>query len=287
METQVRVPAPLPVPVDRALDLGGAALHGRQRVGHRHLAVVVRVDPDRRGGRLAHLLHDPRDVGRERAAVRVAQDQDVRPRVDRGRQHLHRVFRVVPVPVEEMLRVEEDLVGVLLQVDHRVPDGVQVLLEGGAKRLDDVEVPRLPDHRDDRGPRGDERLHVGVLVDLLPHPSGHPEGAHDRVLPAHLARPLEELLVLGVAAGVAALDVVDAELVQLLGDRDLVEHGEGDLFGLGPVPQRRVVQVYGLHPSSRPSDPVFPVRCADLRRGSPIRTPRGARARPARCTSPR
>ena len=47
---------------------------------------------------------------------------------------------------------------------------------------------------------------------------------------------LEELRVLGIGARPAALDVVDAQLVQLPGDMQLVHHREGNAFALGAVP---------------------------------------------------
>ena len=49
------------------------------------------------------------------------------------------------------------------------------------------------------------------------------------------ARAGEEFLVLGIGAGPAAFDVVDAELIQLLRNEQLVIHGEGDGFALRAV----------------------------------------------------
>ena len=50
----------------------------------------------------------------------------------------------------------------------------------------------------------------------------------------------EELLVLGIGAGPAALDVVDAQLVQLLRDDELVIHRERDGFALRSVAKSRI-----------------------------------------------
>ena len=52
----------------------------------------------------------------------------------------------------------------------------------------------------------------------------------------------EELGVLGIGAGPAAFDVVDAQLVELLRDLQLVLDGEGDALHLGAVAERRVVK---------------------------------------------
>ena len=62
-----------------------------------------------------------------------------------------------------------------------------------------------------------------------------------------LFRLLEELLVLRVGARPAALDEVDAELVQPLRDAQLVMHGEAHPLHLRPVAQCRVVQRYARH----------------------------------------
>src|SRR3989449_7501812 len=52
----------------------------------------------------------------------------------------------------------------------------------------------------------------------------------------------EELRVLGIRAGPAALDVADPERVQPAGDPDLVLRREGEAFALRAVSQGRVVQ---------------------------------------------
>ena len=56
-------------------------------------------------------------------------------------------------------------------------------------------------------------------------------------------RALEEGVVGRVGAGPAALDIVDAEPVELAGDRRLVGGPEIDALRLRPVAQRRVVEI--------------------------------------------
>src|SRR5437773_1926957 len=57
----------------------------------------------------------------------------------------------------------------------------------------------------------------------------------------------EKLLVAWVRTRPAALDVVDAEVVEPLGDAQLVLEREGDVLGLRPVAQRRVVDLDPPH----------------------------------------
>ena len=47
----------------------------------------------------------------------------------------------------------------------------------------------------------------------------------------------EEFLVLGIGAGPAALNVIDTQLVQFLGNDELVVHGERDGLALRAIPE--------------------------------------------------
>ena len=55
--------------------------------------------------------------------------------------------------------------------------------------------------------------------------------------------PIEELFVTRVRAGVAALDVVDAQLVELARDLELIVEREGESFALDAVAESGVVEV--------------------------------------------
>ena len=68
------------------------------------------------------------------------------------------------------------------------------------------------------------------------------EGNLDKALGA-----LKELVVLGVRPGPSPLDVVDAQLVELLCDPDLVGGDERDILRLGAVPERRVIYLDEPH----------------------------------------
>src|SRR5581483_8041248 len=81
-----------------------------------------------------------------------------------------------------------------------------------------------------------------VAVDASARVTGRPErdqlAGRERQL---RRRATEELVVLGVRARIAGLDVVDAEPVELLRDAQLVVDRERDALELAPVAQRRVV----------------------------------------------
>ena len=116
---EIGVAGPFSIPVDGALDHGGAGFDRGQRIGHRQLGVVVRVnaqdDPreTRRG-----LRGDARHLRGQAPAVGVAQDQGIGTGVRRGLQGLQGVIRVVQIAVEEMFRVVEDLFPMLLEPGH-------------------------------------------------------------------------------------------------------------------------------------------------------------------------
>jgi hypothetical protein len=51
---------------------------------------------------------------------------------------------------------------------------------------------------------------------------------------------LEELLVFGVAAGPAALNIIDTQLIEFLGNDELVVHGERDGLALSAIAESGV-----------------------------------------------
>jgi hypothetical protein len=107
-----------------------------------------------------------------------------------------------------------------------------------------VVVPRLGDDAD-RGRVGLDQLAQHIVVVGRPsRPAGRAEGDQLAGLEVQLRRrPLEELLVLGVGAGPAPLDVVDAEVVELLGDAQLVLDREREPLPLAAVTKGGVVDL--------------------------------------------
>ncbi len=242
---QIGVPAPLAVAVDRSLDHRHARLNGRDGVGHGETAVVVGVDAEAFGGDdLRHLLHGRRQIVGERSAVRVAQDDPVRPGGKGRLQGREGVGGVSPVPVEEMLRVEDHLLAPSLQKGDRVADDCEVFLEGDPEDLGDVEVPALPEDGDGGCFRLEEGLEVPAVFGAEPRFAGAPEGGQPGVTEGDFLRHLEEAGVLGVGARPSPLDVVESHLVKPPGDPQLLLGREIDVFPLRAVPQGRVVDEY-------------------------------------------
>src|SRR5438093_7645396 len=146
-----------------------------------------------------------------------------------------------------MLGVEDDLVGPLAEVGDGVVDELQVLRERDAQVLAHVEVPGLADDGDHRRLGEETEAQVAVVGGLHARPAGRAEGRHLRMLETEAFDGAEELLVARVRAWPTALDVVEAEVVEALGDAELVLEREGDVLGLRPVAQRRVVELDAPH----------------------------------------
>ena len=115
------------------------------------------------------------------------------------------------------------------------------------KRLGDVAVPGLGHDAGDRCAGVDEVGQDGVVLGADPGATGraerHQGGGREGEL---LARPGEELNVLGIGPGPSTLNEGDAQMVQLLGHPELVGHREGQPLLLAPVAQDGVENVDGL-----------------------------------------
>ena len=241
-----------------ALDVRGAGLDGHDRVGHGHPVVVVAVDADRKGERPDRLGREIADLRRERASVRVAEDEAIRAALGRGLEGPEGVGLVGLGAVEEVLGVEDDLPAFLLEEGHRVADHVQVLLERGLEHPGDVEIPALAEEDHDRRLGPEQRPDVLVVAGLLGPPSRAPERRQDGPFELQARGPAEELQVLGVRPGIPGFDVPDAQVVQDLDDPELVADGKGDPLPLGAVPQR------GIKNRDRAGHRRPPVRAPDM-----------------------
>ena len=140
-----------------------------------------------------------------------------------------------------MLGVEHHLVHAALRMGERVGDHLDVFLAIHFQRHVDVEVPGLADHADvtrlglqDGGEPG---IVGGAAAGAPRHAEGHELGVLE------VRRIGEEAVVGRIGARPAALDVVDAEKIELAGDGGLVGHGEIHALGLGAVAQGGVEEI--------------------------------------------
>ena len=80
----------------------------------------------------------------------------------------------------------------------------------------------LADQRANGRLRIQECLQVGVLLGPVGLVARAAEGRNGGVLPSHRARTGKELLVTRIGAGIPAFDVVNTELIEALGNLELV-----------------------------------------------------------------
>src|SRR5581483_1081149 len=98
-----------------------------------------------------------------------------------------------------------------------------------------VEIPAFAEDADGGRFGFEEGPDVGIVFDGVFGKARGAEGGKARMLELHVFCALEEIFVLGIGVGPAAFDVIDTELVELLGNNQLVVDGKGDGFALGAV----------------------------------------------------
>ena len=247
---EVRVAAALAIAVHRALHVRRARLDARERVGDAAARVVVAVDPDaraagrERGGHRAGRLGD---LAGQRAAVRVAEDDRLRPRLGGGAQAAQRVLRVVAPAVEAVLGVVDDALALREQERDRLLDHAQVLVAVDLHDLLDVQPPRLADERADGCEAVGEHAQGGVVLGARLAPARHAEGGDVGSEEVLACEQVEQLELLRVRAGEAGLDQVDAERVEPVRDAQLLLRRERHALPLHPIAEGGVVELDRRH----------------------------------------
>src|SRR6185369_6647366 len=100
-----------------------------------------------------------------------------------------------------------------------------------------MKIPRLTEDGDHWCARLYQRAHVAILFHRILGEARGTEGRQLGMLQAQFRGAREELLVFGVGSGPPAFNVVDAKLIQLLRNDELVIHGERDGLALRSIPE--------------------------------------------------
>ena len=214
----------------------------RQRVRHAQADVVVRVDSDLAMQFAARGLRDRGDFARQTTAVRVAKHDHVRARLLRRLPCRDGIFGIELVTIETVLGVVNHKLPVILQITHRVADHAEILIRRAAQHFLHVQHRSLAVNRDDRRLRLDEQPHLIVLLDRHALFAGRTERREFRVLEFALLGLREKLDVLRIAARPAALDVMNAELIELVGNAQFVGDREVHTLTLRAIAQGRVIE---------------------------------------------
>ena len=187
-----------------------------------------------------HLADDLFDLVRQRAAIGIAQHHPARAFVDGGLGAGERELRIGLVAVEEMLAIEQHFAPAARRRAHAVADRGQVFLRAGLERDAHVVIPGFRHEADGVGLGLEQRRETGIVRGRAAGPPRHAERGEGGLEAALLG---EQLCVGQVRARIAALDIVDAEIVQHPGDGELVVEGEIDAVGLRAVAQRGVEEI--------------------------------------------
>ena len=158
-------------------------------------------------------------------------------------QAVQRVAGVGAPAVEEVLGVVDHALALRDQERDRRSDHVEVLLGRDLDDLLQVQAPGLADQRADRREAVGEHAQRRVLGRPAPAAARHPERGDLRVLEALAGEQVEELELLGVRGREAGLDQVDPELVELVGDAQLLGSAERHGRALHAIAQGRVVEL--------------------------------------------
>ena len=240
---EVGVAATLPDAVDGALHEAGAASDGNDGVRHGRAGVVMAVDAedDVFGEERADLLRDLEDFDGEQSSVRVA-DRDGRCAAFAcGGQNLFRIGAVFVPCVEEVLGVEDDFTSGVGEVAAGFADHRQVVVLGDVQDLTNLRGGRLADDGAHGRAGVDEGAKLGVIFRGEVFAAGAPERAKFRVPEFEGCRFAEKVEIARIGRRPAAFYVRHAEFVQFPGNAELVVLGERDVFPLGAVAERGVV----------------------------------------------
>ena len=237
---QVGIAAALAQTVQRALHLPRPGVDRGQRIRHRRPGIVMAMDAEviARHPRGDHGGGDRAHFGGQGAAVRVAQDHPARASLIGRAATGQRIVGVRLVAVKEMLGVKQRLAPLGHHMGDRSANVFKVFLQRDAKRGSHMVIMRLA-HQTDRG-RGrihHRRQHV-IIRGRASGAFRHAKGGEGR---PRFGPRVKEIAVGRVRPGPATLDVIDADLVQRLSNRDLFRHRELHALGLLTVAQGGVV----------------------------------------------
>ena len=138
----------------------------------------------------------------------------------------------------------------------RVGDHVQVFFQGRAEHLAHVQVPGLADDGDHRRSAASSRaLRQVSSPGATPLRRVMPKAATRAWRSGSLPDLLEILEVLGVGQRIAALDEIDAQVVEPRGDAQLVLEREVDALALAAVAEGGVVDEDARHGGPEKNEP--------------------------------
>ena len=188
----------------------------------------------------AHFGADLLEAGRDGPAVRVAQAQHVGAGFLRGFERAQGEIGLVRVAVEEMLRVIDHFLAVCFEIGDSIGNELEVFLFGNPQGAPGMQLPALAENRHDRRARVEQLADVAIFLHRVFGEACRAERGQLGMLELQLGGALEKVLILGIRPRPAAFNVIDPQIVQLLGDHEFVIHGKRDGLALRAVSEGRI-----------------------------------------------
>ena len=237
---EIGIAAPLAQSVQRSLHLPHARAHRRERIRHRLPRIIMCVNAEMRSRNVQrNLPHNPLDLVRQRAAIRVTQHNPPRTRLIRRDSNRQCIFRIGLVPVKEMLAIEHHLASAPMHRRDTVRNRVEIFLERAPQRHMHLIIPRLADKTNRIACRIKQRGNARIIRGRTPHLFRHAERRKPRRLGPLLRkkRSIER-----VRTRVTALDIINPQPVEQTGNLHLVLERKINTRRLRPVAQRGIKQ---------------------------------------------
>ena len=151
------------------------------------------------------------------------------------------MFFAILVAVKKVLGIINDLAPCRLEIAYGVANHRLIFLSGGPKNLRHLQLPTLPENRDDRRLGIDEELNLRIFFDGKIRPTRRAKGCDLGVIPSFLGRSFKKLDIFWVRSRPATFDIVHPKLVEPLGNSHLIQAGEEKTFTLRTIAESRII----------------------------------------------
>ena len=188
----------------------------------------------------AHSAHNLEHLIGQRATIGVAQHNPCGPAIMRGTRAIDRICGVVLVTIKEMFAVKHRFPATFPGCCHRLADHLKVFFKAGLQGSLDMKVPGLAHKAGCRHLRIQNRIQPRIIGRAAPAATGHAKCHHAGIFQRRWIA--EKRVISGVCPGPAALDIIDSDLIQRMGNGNLVGMRKIHTTRLAAVTQRGIKQ---------------------------------------------
>ncbi len=143
-----------------------------------------------------------------------------------------------------MFRVKKHIPASLFQVCNGLSYHGKIRIKTHPQGIANMEIPGFPDDRHRFGVRIQKGLHDLVLLGLRVCLDCTAECHDPRLSQGNLLHLFKVPEILWVGSGPAPFNIVNSEVIELLGDLQFIAQREGDVLRLGSIAEGSVVKLY-------------------------------------------